>query len=397
MSELMELIEEMDFQKHIASTRSLDISFNELANMYEEDELIIEPEYQRLFRWNPEEQSRFIESLILELPVPPIFVIEKENGVYELIDGLQRISSYLNFRGMLKIMNEEEINSDDNLKEEVSDDNLTEDIGLPIIDEDGLKLIGCDIVQKLNGKKFKDLPSILQIKLKRSFIRMEIISKESHKNLKYHMFKRLNKGGDKLSEQEIRNCVVRILDSKFIEFIKEMSKNYDFKNVLSKIDKLQIKKKYDQELVLRYFAQKNSIELYKGNLEEFLTNFMEKIAKEEITFDYVKEKDIFEQTFKVLNEIGEKDIFSTVLYSKNVSNNFVIYYYDAFTMGISKLLQEKKEIRTDVLKNTVNKLKDKGTNEGKELYKKRTGGSSALIFRRDITHRVYLEELSNGK
>ena len=60
------LIQETDYKKHIAQTRSLDISFNELADMYSENELIINPDYQRLFRWNNEEQSRFIESLILE-------------------------------------------------------------------------------------------------------------------------------------------------------------------------------------------------------------------------------------------------------------------------------------------------------------------------------------------
>lgn len=67
--------------------------------MYKNMELTISPDYQRLFRWEEEKQSRFVESLILEMPVPPIFVIETDDGVYELIDGLQRISSYLHFRG----------------------------------------------------------------------------------------------------------------------------------------------------------------------------------------------------------------------------------------------------------------------------------------------------------
>ena len=82
-----------------ASTQSLDISFNELLDMHETGELNITPDYQRLFRWSEGQRSRFIESLVLEMPVPPIFVIEEgDEGTYQLIDGLQRISSYLHLR-----------------------------------------------------------------------------------------------------------------------------------------------------------------------------------------------------------------------------------------------------------------------------------------------------------
>jgi len=93
------LIENVDSQIINIRTKSLDVSFNELYDMYTDGELVISPDYQRLFRWEEEKQSRFIESLILEMPVPPIFVIEVNDGIYELIDGLQRVSSYLHFRG----------------------------------------------------------------------------------------------------------------------------------------------------------------------------------------------------------------------------------------------------------------------------------------------------------
>ena len=170
--------EVMDSQIIKIRTKSLDVSFNELYDMYQNQELTISPDYQRLFRWEEEKQSRFIESLILEMPVPPIFVIETEEGVYELIDGLQRISSYLHFRG--------------------------EHLGKTA--DDFLVLQGCDIVEDLNGITFDKLPKALQIKIKRSFVRMEVIKKESESSLKYHMFKRLNTGGELLSAQEI-NCI----------------------------------------------------------------------------------------------------------------------------------------------------------------------------------------------
>src|SRR6185437_13863837 len=78
------------------------LSFNEILDMHKNDELDISPEYQRLFQWSEGSQSRFIESLLLEMPVPPIYVIEEQEGRYLLIDGLQRISSYLHLRGELE-------------------------------------------------------------------------------------------------------------------------------------------------------------------------------------------------------------------------------------------------------------------------------------------------------
>src|SRR5690625_7639026 len=95
------------------------------------------------------------------MPIPPIYVIETEEGIYELIDGLQRLSSYFHFRGALK-------------------------------DKPGefLCLTGCDIVDELNGYTYEDLPKSLQIKLKRNFIRVEIIRRGSDERLRYHLFKR---------------------------------------------------------------------------------------------------------------------------------------------------------------------------------------------------------------
>src|SRR5262245_27916411 len=95
------LIEAADRQIANLRTQGKDFSFNELLNMYSEKELSVNPEFQRLFRWPESNESRFIESLILELPLPPIFVIEVDEGKYELIDGLQRFASYLHFRGEL--------------------------------------------------------------------------------------------------------------------------------------------------------------------------------------------------------------------------------------------------------------------------------------------------------
>ena len=288
------VIKAIDNQAKSVKTKSLDISFNELLDMYNNQELIIDPDYQRMFRWSEEKQSMFIESLILEMPLPPIFVIENEDGNYELIDGLQRISTYLHFRYK---------DIEESIREDFCSDRIKSE----------LVLTGCDIVKELNEYTFDDLPRAVQLKLKRNFIRMEVLRKETDTNLRYHMFKRLNTGGELLSNQEVRNCTIRLLGNEFNNFIIECSEYEYFKKAIANvIDDYAITKK-DQELVLRFFALKNNLVNYKKDLDFFLTDYMEKVTTKELPFDYSKEKEIFEKTFKCIYETDGKNGFSSVI------------------------------------------------------------------------------------
>ena len=313
------LIENVDSQIIKIRTKSLDVSFNELYDMYKNGELTISPDYQRLFRWEEEKQSRFVESLILEMPVPPIFVIETDDGIYELIDGLQRISSYLHFRGERLGVEDEE------------DGEYLEDY---------LRLQGCDIVPDLNGLTFNELPKALQIKIKRSFVRMEVIKKESEISLKYHMFKRLNTGGELLSAQEIRNCTIRLLGSNGMDFLEECSHNRDFVNVIKRIGKDKLNTRYDQELVLRFFATKNDIENYRYPVTEYLTRFLEKITTGEMAFDYNEERKIFQDTFRFINKHLGEEAFSGKTSSGTVRNEFVLYYFDGIAVPLASLIDQ---------------------------------------------------------
>ena len=305
-------------------TRSLDISFNELVDMRDNSELEITPDYQRLFRWSPAKQSRFIESLILELPTPPIFVIEEEDGKYELIDGLQRISSYLHFRGKLPAI------ADSDLQESTPSDG------------DSLTLEDCDIVDALNGHTYETLPAALQIKLRRNFVRMEIIRKESDARLRYYMFKRLNTGGEILSEQEVRNCTIRLLDKTFNAFLIEMSGNQNFKQCIDNVSEDKLSQKYDQELVLRFFAFKNYRFMYKHEVGDFLTEYMEAVSdplRHEVKFDYPKERATFEKTFRALNaSLGSRAFARSKGGSEELAENFLAYHYEAFSLGLQPVL-----------------------------------------------------------
>ncbi|MBC2214173.1 DUF262 domain-containing protein [Listeria welshimeri] len=308
----IELIKSVEDKIKSVRTRSLDLSFNELLDMYMDEELKIDPEYQRLFRWSEGKQSRFIESLLLELPVPPIFVIELEEGIYELMDGLQRISSYLNFRGKL----DEE--------------------------EEPLTLVDCDIVSELNGLTYKDLPKPLEIKLKRNFIRVEILRKESDSRLRYYMFKRLNTGGEILSEQEIRNSTIRLLDSGFNDLLIQLSQDQYFKDTLANLSETKVNQKYDQELVLRFLAFKNNIGEYKHDVSDFLTEYMEQatLLLQTDSFDTERQRQEFIKTFKILAKSMGGSVFASVSTKGKPSKGFLVYHFEAFSLGIQCVLDK---------------------------------------------------------
>lgn len=273
--------------------RNFDISFNELYDMYKDGELIIQPEFQRLFRWSEKQQSLFIESLLLDMPVPPIYVDEQIDGSYVLVDGLQRISSYLNFRGIqLQIENQEEIINPDLEDEQFME---VDQIEISPRINPGFQLSGCEIRKDLNGKSYDDLSIIDRRNLKRVFIRIEVLTKDNEKSVKYHMFKRLNSGGSLLSEQELRNSNIRMVDERFINFINELAKNPDYENLTQYMSLKDIQQMKRSENVLRYFLFKNKF-LNNGysrdsfKLDEELTQYLEEVTEGKVDFDYDKEK-----------------------------------------------------------------------------------------------------------
>ncbi|MFT3772882.1 MAG: DUF262 domain-containing protein [Minicystis sp.] len=299
----------------LVRTKVIDFSFNELYDMYRSDELEINPAYQRLFRWGIAKQSQFIESLILELPIPPIYVVEEEGGKYELIDGLQRFSSYLHLRGMLK------------------KDGQTQP---PLI------LEGCDILKQLNGLTYDDLPTPIQIRLKRMSVPVQVLRKESDRRLRYHMFKRLNTGGEALSEQEVRNATIRLLGDRFNNFIQELAKHEDFALCVDLMTDEQKDRMVREECVLRFFAFKNDFANYHKLITPFLDDFMERMTDgpEAETFDYAHEASVFRQTFSLFATTTRDQTFSTVTKSNTLGNQFSMAHYDMLTQGVQKHLNK---------------------------------------------------------
>lgn len=291
--------------------------------MYQDGELEIQPAFQRIFVWDLVKQSQFIESLLLELPVPPIYVVEIEEGKYVLVDGLQRLSTYLHFRGELK----------------------NESKG--IAPGQSFAFEGCDIAPELNKKHWKDLDTALQIRLKRSFVSVQVIRRESDPRLKFHMFKRLNDGGTPISRQQVRNCVIRMLTGGplLMDFVDGLSKNADYKACcVEAISEEQLNEQFDHELVLRFFALKNSRNLFKHDVAPFIDAFAENIGSAEppnSVFDFAKEEMVFRKTFRVLSaSTGELSFTFPNKSGSDLTKGFSAYHYEGVTLGLQPNLEK---------------------------------------------------------
>lgn len=102
----MSIKSEVDSKRREISSENLSMSVGEVLNLYKDNELDIHPEFQRVFRWIPQQKSRLIESLLLGIPLPPIYVASNENGIWEVIDGVQRLSTIFEFMGSCRAQNQ---------------------------------------------------------------------------------------------------------------------------------------------------------------------------------------------------------------------------------------------------------------------------------------------------
>jgi hypothetical protein len=98
----MSLQLEIDKARAEIRTDGYSVSLGEWISIYEREELDIHPEFQRFFRWSPKQKSRLIESILLGIPIPQIFVAQRPDGVWDVVDGLQRLSTIFQFVGILR-------------------------------------------------------------------------------------------------------------------------------------------------------------------------------------------------------------------------------------------------------------------------------------------------------
>jgi hypothetical protein len=322
----------IESKRNSLKTERLDMSFGEIISMYSRDELIIDPEYQRLFRWSIDQQTRFIESILLGIPIPPIFVAENSDGKWEIVDGLQRVSTILSYFGTLR--------------------------SLP--DKNNWALSEGDLIKDLRGFKYEQLTTKIQLNIKRFVCRIEILNWNSTIDVRYELFNRLNTGGTQLSDQEIRNCIFRGTSRKINDYLKEMSNNPDFVELIN-IPEVQIEELYLEELVLRFSSLYEAWERVEMSINFFMTEFMRN-AVENDSLDVAKHKETFVRTINLLKNLGSK-IF------KFNKGGFSTSLYDGIIIGVSKNIAYYENHKEEV-QDRIERLK------GDADFRKYTGSAA---------------------
>ena len=332
-----------EIQKYLQEIKSerMDMSFGEIINMYRDKEIIISPEYQRAFRWDEQRQSDFIESILLGIPFPSIFVATNPDGKWELIDGLQRVSTVLSFFNELK-----------------------DEDGNPY-PKNGLKLVEGSMLKGLKDITIDTLPLEYKLQIKRTPCRVEIILKESEFKMRYELFKRLNTGGEGLSRQEIRNCIFRGLDSRYSEFVAELAQDSIFREIVN-ISVSNEEKMYYEELVLRYLTLKNKGTRYsQSNIQDYMDDYLESRCKEFNEVQMEMDKALFLNIIKILEKLKDENIF------KLGRRYFTTSMYDAIMLSLSERTVDLESINIEQLGEKIVELK------ANEDFKKYVGSASS--------------------
>ena len=236
-------IEPVEIPKEVRTlrTQSYDKSVRDLVSMIDDKDIDLDPDYQRNYLWDNKKASLLIESILLNIPIPVVYVAENQESQWNVIDGLQRLTSLYRY-----------------FKNE-------------------FKLTRLEVLNELNGLTYHNLPPKAKRMLGNGMFRVVVLLAETHPEIKYDVFMRLNTGSVRLNEQELRNCLYR---GPFNDFLKQCRQEPRFLSCLKL--KEPHKRFADAEMVLRFFAIRENYNLhtkelkYPGRMKTFLNNYMEK-------------------------------------------------------------------------------------------------------------------------
>ena len=334
----MLLQEEIDKARQDIRTDGYLMSIGEWISLYENREIDIHPDFQRFFRWSEHQKSTFIESILLGIPIPPIFVSQREDGIWDVIDGLQRLSTIYEFVGVL----------DRAVQEHDSVVSLEKTTYLP----------------SLEGKKWDDpndrdnsLTQAQRLIIKRTKIAVNIVEKESDAMIKYELFQRLNTGGSIATPQEVRNCILLMLNKELYDLIRSLADNKAFRNCIALSDRLY-EEQYDMELVLRFvllFDQEDeSIQSLGGDVSVFLTDRMRTMAlKRDLDATHIEKA--FNVTFDLLEQATEDNSFKRYKAQDNrFLGGFLLSAYEVIALGVG--YNYKQPISTDVMSERIKNI-----------------------------------------
>lgn len=325
------------------STDSYSMSVGELISMYRDEELNIHPAFQRLFRWTNEQKSKFIESILLGIPIPSIFVAQNDDGTWEIVDGLQRLSTIFQLVGVLQNVEGERCE--------------------PLI------LSRTQYLPSLKDKHWGDLsekedenvlPSSTRLEIKRSRLDVNIVLKKSDAAAKYELFQRLNTGGSQATDQEIRNCMLVMMNRDFFEWFSDLGSFEPFRECIPLTDRA-LDEQYHLELVTRFLVFRQIEDAQLKDLTElgtFLTAQIISMAQSE--FDYAEADRAFKQTFGALAQALGESVFKKYYPEKRKAQGpMLISNFEVLGIGLGYYSgQEGYEPDIEQIENVHNTLWD---------------------------------------
>jgi hypothetical protein len=308
------------------------MSIGELTNLYREGELIIRPEFQRLFRWSLEQRSRLVESILLGIPLPSIFVAQQAEGKWELVDGLQRVSTILQLQGELR-------GPDGEL-------------------EPALVLRKTKFLPALEGRRWDDtassqsLSAALRLDIKRTKIDIKIIKRESSNQAKYDLFQRLNSYGSSLTPQELRSALLVAVSPSFLAWLERLAHHPTFREVTSLSDRL-LEERYDLELVIRFLVlhARSADKLTQSTLRDFAQLLDNEAMALAAVFPTGSEilTQTFEATFDTIAANGGEEVFRRWDKVKNkFSGSFLNTAFEVIALGLGYHISTSGKYRTDL-------------------------------------------------
>ena len=218
-------------------TQAYDMAVQTLNDQWLDDTLVL-PDIQREYIWDNGKASRLIESLILRVPIPNVYFAERDDSKYEIIDGHQRIRSVVRYM------------------------------------DNQFRLSSLWVLHEYLGKRFHQLPDHIQRHIRTRIMRAVVIQPESHPDMKFEVFERLNQGSISLTPQELRNSMYRGV---FNRFLRSSVKEINLRKVIGTAKARR--RMVDEELLLRLLALREDLPNYRSPMKRFLNKYMGKMRE----------------------------------------------------------------------------------------------------------------------
>lgn len=296
-----------------------------LEGLDDDSNEIFVPDYQRDHTWEPRRQSRFIESVLIGLPIPYLFVadIAEREGRLEIVDGSQRIRTLADF--------------------------LSNDLILEQLDK----------LTHLNGFRFKDLPQSRQRRFKRHTLRLIELTEKANEEIRRDLFERINTGSQELNDMEKRWGAK---DGNFLRFVRRCSENELF-DKLAPLSDAAVKRRERQEFVLRFFAYLDRYEQFDRKVNDFLNSYLDDMEKK---FNEDVEQKLKADWESMLSFIGKNSTSGFAKKSGHLRTPRV--RFETLSVGTALALAKKPDLEVSGM--------DWINDESDEFHKMATSGSS---------------------